>query len=142
MTPPLGGSAVLASGPCLPRKALSGTTMRNPVAENLPPMAARVDVCSLSDVFTARQKGRDLARVLGFSATDQAMIVTAISELARYIVRYAGYGASQLRVQRSQIAFGPRGGPPRTTGRASRTSARRCRTAPRPRAATASAFPA
>jgi serine/threonine-protein kinase RsbT len=65
-------------------------------------MVARVHVCSLSDVLTARQKGRDLARVLGFSATDQTMIVTAISELARNIVRYAGYGELQLSVQRNQ----------------------------------------
>ena len=102
MTPSLGGNAVLASGPCLPRSVPAGTTMRNPVAENLPPMVARVDVCSLSDVLTARQKGRDLARVLGFSATDQTLIVTAISELARNIVRYAGYGELQLSVQRNQ----------------------------------------
>ena len=73
MTPSPRSSAVLAAGLCLPRRAFSGTTMRNPVAENLPPVVARVDVCSLTDVFTACQKGRDLARVLGFSATDQTM---------------------------------------------------------------------
>lgn len=62
---------------------------------------ARVDVCSDADVCTVRQKGREIARDLGFSATDLALIATAISELARNIIRYAGHGEVKLTVERN-----------------------------------------
>ena len=62
---------------------------------------ARVDVRSDADVCTVRQKGREIARDLGFSATDLAMIATAISELARNIIRYAGHGEVKLTVERN-----------------------------------------
>ncbi len=44
------------------------------------------------DVVTAREKGRELASRLGFSRTDLTLIATAISEVARNIVVYAGHG--------------------------------------------------
>ena len=44
------------------------------------------------DVITARQLGRLLGSELGFSRSDLALIATAISELARNIVVYAGRG--------------------------------------------------
>jgi serine/threonine-protein kinase RsbT len=44
------------------------------------------------DIVTARQKGRELAAASGFLHTDQTLIATAISEVARNIVRYAGRG--------------------------------------------------
>jgi serine/threonine-protein kinase RsbT len=40
----------------------------------------------------ARQKGRELATELGFVSTDSTLLATAISELARNIVRYAKHG--------------------------------------------------
>jgi serine/threonine-protein kinase RsbT len=46
-----------------------------------------------ADVVTARQAGRELAAKLGFSTTDQTLIATAISEVARNIVVYAERGA-------------------------------------------------
>ena len=49
-------------------------------------------VASDSDVVQARQQGRALAARLGFGRPDQALIATAISELARNIVNYAGRG--------------------------------------------------
>ncbi|MDQ3422129.1 MAG: anti-sigma regulatory factor [Actinomycetota bacterium] len=45
-----------------------------------------------ADVVTARQKGREAAAGVGFSATDQTLIATAISEIARNIVRFAERG--------------------------------------------------
>lgn len=54
-------------------------------------------VASDTDVVTARQRARDLARVLGFSTTDQTTIATAVSEIARNIVAYAGRGQLWLR---------------------------------------------
>jgi len=45
-----------------------------------------------SDIVAARQEGRTLASRLGFSSSELALIATAISELARNIVQYAGAG--------------------------------------------------
>ncbi len=45
-----------------------------------------------ADVVNARQTGRELAAAIGFNRTDQALIATAISELARNILNYAGAG--------------------------------------------------
>jgi serine/threonine-protein kinase RsbT len=44
------------------------------------------------DIVSARQAGRELASALGFSSTDQTLLATAISEVARNIVSYAGRG--------------------------------------------------
>lgn len=52
----------------------------------------RVEIVRDADVVTARQRGRVLAARVGFSATDQKVIATAISELARNIVKFADRG--------------------------------------------------
>jgi serine/threonine-protein kinase RsbT len=52
----------------------------------------RIAILSDTDVVRARQVGRTLAASIGFSQTDQALIATAISELARNIVLYARSG--------------------------------------------------
>jgi serine/threonine-protein kinase RsbT len=44
----------------------------------------------------ARQKGRELAASVGFSSTDQTLLATAISEVARNIISYAGQGEITL----------------------------------------------
>jgi serine/threonine-protein kinase RsbT len=44
------------------------------------------------DIVTARQKGRELCAAIGFSSTDRTLVATAISEVARNIVRYAVKG--------------------------------------------------
>ena len=44
-----------------------------------------VDLRHEEDVFLARQRGRQLAEVLGFDTQDQARIATAISEVARAV---------------------------------------------------------
>jgi len=44
------------------------------------------------DVVTARQEGRALAMLVGFSSGDATIVATAISELARNIVLYARTG--------------------------------------------------
>ena len=49
------------------------------------------------DIVAARQRGRALAVELGFSAVDSTLIATAISELARNIVSYAGTGQITLK---------------------------------------------
>jgi len=45
-----------------------------------------------SDIVAARQAGRELAARLGFSRTDLTLIATAVSEVARNIVRFADSG--------------------------------------------------
>lgn len=49
------------------------------------------------DIVAARQAGRKISRSLGFSLVDQTRITTAISELARNIVLYAGTGTITIR---------------------------------------------
>lgn len=49
------------------------------------------------DIVAARQAGRELAARLGFSTTEQTLIATAISEIARNIVVYAQQGEISLR---------------------------------------------
>lgn len=52
----------------------------------------RVAIQREADIVLARQAGRQLAAQLGFSSTDQTLIATAISEVARNIVVYANHG--------------------------------------------------
>ena len=49
------------------------------------------------DLVRAREKGRVLAGQLGFVQSDLTLVATAISELARNIVRYARRGEIVLR---------------------------------------------
>jgi serine/threonine-protein kinase RsbT len=54
-----------------------------------------------ADILVARQQARSIAKELGFLASDLTLIVTALSELARNIVEYAGCGEIVLgRVER------------------------------------------
>jgi serine/threonine-protein kinase RsbT len=56
-----------------------------------------VAIRSDGDIVSARQQGRLLATATGFGATDATLIATAISELARNIVMYAGHGEVIVR---------------------------------------------
>jgi signal transduction histidine kinase/CheY-like chemotaxis protein len=51
------------------------------------------------DVVVARQRARQLARHLGFEAQDQARIATAVSEVARNVVQYAGEGRIEFQLE-------------------------------------------
>ncbi|WP_322919211.1 sigma-70 family RNA polymerase sigma factor [Nocardioides renjunii] len=52
----------------------------------------RVPVSRDADVVAARQQGREAAAQAGFTASDQTVIATAISEIARNIVKFAERG--------------------------------------------------
>ncbi|HEY3279124.1 MAG TPA: anti-sigma regulatory factor [Gemmatimonadales bacterium] len=52
----------------------------------------RCPIAADVDVVQARQRGRDLAAEIGFSAGDQTVIAAAISEIARNILMYARRG--------------------------------------------------
>jgi len=57
-----------------------------------------VPIDSDTDIATVRQNGRDLAEHYGLPATDLVGVATAISELARNIVRDAAHGEIILRL--------------------------------------------
>ena len=57
-------------------------------------------------MVVARQKGREVAALVGFSATDQTLIATAISEITRNIVKFAERGEVVI----SMISSGARRG--------------------------------
>lgn len=66
----------------------------------------RVAISSDQDIVLARQKGRALALELGFSSGDATLIATAISELARNIVSYAGNGQIFLKELQNSTRVG------------------------------------
>lgn len=51
-----------------------------------------IEIRRESDIVSARKTGRDVASAIGFQAVDCAKIATAISELTRNILLYAGNG--------------------------------------------------
>ena len=61
-------------------------------AAHSPELEVVVAVAADIDVVAARRQGRILAEQLGFSASEATLVATAISELARNIVLYAGTG--------------------------------------------------
>jgi serine/threonine-protein kinase RsbT len=65
-----------------------------------------IPIVADNDIVTARQEGRTLAAVIGFSNSDQILIATAISEAARNILQYAGRGEIVL----NQIRDGTKDG--------------------------------
>jgi len=52
-----------------------------------------LDIKERQDIVAARQAGREMARTLGFGTADQTRLATAISELTRNVIQYAGAGA-------------------------------------------------
>ena len=61
-------------------------------SSNSEPQENLVPIRSDADIVTARQQGRALAERLGFTGSDLTVIATAISELGRNILKYAGSG--------------------------------------------------
>jgi serine/threonine-protein kinase RsbT len=59
-----------------------------------------IPIASDADVVTARQRARELAGALELTSTDQTLLATAISEVARNITTYAKRGEVQLSVIR------------------------------------------
>ena len=83
-----------------------------------------------ADVVRARKSARELASKLDFSRTDLTLIATAVSEIARNIVRFAGHG--QVTSSSWSIRGPVSGSSPATPAPAFRTSTRRSRTATAP----------
>lgn len=62
----------------------------------MPPPVERIPIESGEDLVRLRRRVREQAVALGFGQTDQVRLVTAASELARNIVRYAGRGFADI----------------------------------------------
>jgi serine/threonine-protein kinase RsbT len=60
------------------------------------PEANRITISENDDLVRARARVRDVAVEMGFSHLDQVRLVTAVSELARNIVRYAEVGSIEI----------------------------------------------
>jgi serine/threonine-protein kinase RsbT len=60
----------------------------------------RIPIESDSDVVTARQRARELAARVDLTSTDQTLLATAISEVARNITTYATRGEVRLSIVR------------------------------------------
>lgn len=68
---------------------LSGRLLeRGPVRDD----EVRVRIASDPDIVTARQTARELAARAGFDGAELTLLATAVSEVARNIVRFAGTG--------------------------------------------------
>jgi serine/threonine-protein kinase RsbT len=52
-----------------------------------------------SGIVSARQRAREAAKGLGFGLVDQSRIATAVSELARNVVRYAVGGRGDVTIR-------------------------------------------
>lgn len=59
----------------------------------------RVTIAGEDGIVAARQCARETARRLGFGMVDQSRIATAVSELARNVVRYATDGRGEVIVR-------------------------------------------
>ena len=63
-------------------------------------LASVIPIESDADVVTARQRARQMAGELELTSTDQTLLATAISEVARNITTYAVRGEVHLSVVR------------------------------------------
>lgn len=57
-----------------------------------------IEINEEADIVIARKEGRDVAKEIGFNAVEQCRIATAISELTRNIINYAGKGKMLIRL--------------------------------------------
>lgn len=65
-------------------------------AEQAPVSNSAVEISHEDDIVTARSQARFLAQSIGFTHTDQIKISTAVSELGRNIINYAGSGEIRM----------------------------------------------
>jgi len=56
----------------------------------------QIEIRDTRDIIAARSAGRDMARDRGFGSADQTRLATAISELTRNVIQYAGNGFCTL----------------------------------------------
>ena len=75
-------------------------------SDNMPDTEETIPINDEYDIVTARSAGKTIASSIGFGLVDQTRISTAISELARNILRYAKTGTVHVK----QVAADGRNG--------------------------------
>ena len=85
--------------------------LSQPLLDRGPPRddEVQVPISGDADIVAARQAARELAVRAGFTGTDLTLLATAVSEVARNIVRFAGHGDRHGRAAR-RAATGHPGG--------------------------------
>ena len=66
----------------------------------------KIEIKEEYDIVTARISAKEEAKKLGFGIVDQTRIATAVSELARNIVDYAGEGVIEINIVRTEAVEG------------------------------------
>lgn len=61
---------------------------------------ARLAIATEDDIVAARGAAREVAKLLQFGAVDQSRIATAVSELARNVIRYATDGRGEVTIRK------------------------------------------
>ena len=56
-----------------------------------------IDLKNSADIINARRKVRELAKEIGFGSADQTRLATAVSELTRNVIQYAGEGICRVQ---------------------------------------------
>jgi len=59
-------------------------------------MDTKIPIKTESDLLFARQKAKEMMKEMGFGSADQTRMATAISELARNVLKYAGEGSCSI----------------------------------------------
>lgn len=57
----------------------------------------RYSINDVTDIVAARAAARDMAGQVGFGLADRARMATAVSELTRNVVQYAGGGTCEIK---------------------------------------------
>ncbi len=58
--------------------------------------AVKVALSTVDDIVGMRRSARDFAKRMGFGLADQTRLATAVSELARNVIQYAGEGQGEM----------------------------------------------
>lgn len=70
------------------------------------PSSGELAIRAENDIVAARRAVRDAATQLGFGATDVTRLVTAASELARNVFKYAGQGVMRWNSMQAETRIG------------------------------------
>lgn len=70
------------------------------------PSSGELPIRAENDIVTARRAIREAATQLGFGATDVTRLVTAASELARNVFKYAGQGVMRWNSMQAETRIG------------------------------------
>ncbi len=65
-------------------------------------MNKKIPIKTESDLLFARQTARDIMKEMGFGSADQTRMATAISELARNVLKYAGEGNCSIHNEQDE----------------------------------------